>query len=104
MAFEGSVREWLFSITDMYGYRGEDLIWTKFKSLFLEELAVQTNYKVLIDGLANMAMKLEETTMDLLNESPKQSSRRVMTPMNGTHPDHSMALPVAMPTTPSPGS
>jgi hypothetical protein len=42
------------------------LVWSDFKDLFKQEYAVQTNDKLILEGLSNLAMKSNETTNELL--------------------------------------
>ncbi len=42
------------------------LLWSDFKDLFKQEYAVQTNDKLILDGLSNLAMRPNETTNELL--------------------------------------
>jgi hypothetical protein len=42
------------------------LVWLDFKDLFKQEYAVQTNDKLILEGLLNLAMKSNETTNELL--------------------------------------
>jgi hypothetical protein len=62
----GQAREWLFSFVKMENYKPEDLTWTRFKLLFRREFAVQSDDKLIIDRLSNLAKKLEKTTRKFL--------------------------------------
>jgi hypothetical protein len=42
------------------------LVWSDFKDLFKQEYVVQTNDKLILEGLSNLAMKPNETTNELL--------------------------------------
>jgi hypothetical protein len=42
------------------------LLWSDFKDLFKQEYAVQTNDKLILEGLSNLAMKPNETTNEFL--------------------------------------
>ncbi len=42
------------------------LVWSDFKDLFKQEYVVQTNDKLILEGLLNLAMKPNETTNELL--------------------------------------
>ncbi len=42
------------------------LVWSDFKGLFKLEYAIQTNDKLILEGLWNLAMKPNETTNELL--------------------------------------
>jgi len=59
-------REWLSSIVDWNTDKNVRLVWSDFKDLFKQEYAVQTNDKLILEGLSNLAMKSNETTNELL--------------------------------------
>ncbi len=42
-------------------------LWSDFKDLFLQEYAVQTNERLILDRLFNLAMKLTETRKELIS-------------------------------------
>ncbi len=42
------------------------MVWSEFKDLFKQEYAIQTNDKLILEGLSNLAMKPNETTNELL--------------------------------------
>jgi hypothetical protein len=59
-------QEWLSSIIDWNTDEDVRLVWSDFKDLFKQEYAVQTNDKLILEGLSNLAMKPYETTNELL--------------------------------------
>jgi Ty3 transposon capsid-like protein len=59
-------REWLSSIVDWNADENVRLVWSDFEDLFKQEYAVQTNNKLILEGLSNLAMKPNETTNELL--------------------------------------
>jgi hypothetical protein len=59
-------QEWLSSIVDWNTDENVRLVWSDFKDLFKQEYAVQTNDKLILEGLSNLAMKSNETTNELL--------------------------------------
>ena len=59
-------REWLSSIVDWNTDDNVRLLWSDFKDLFKQEYAVQTNDKLILEGLSNLAMKPNETTNELI--------------------------------------
>jgi hypothetical protein len=59
-------KEWLSSIVDWNTDENVRLVWLYFKDLFKQEYAVQTNGKLILEGLSNLAMKPNETTNELL--------------------------------------
>jgi hypothetical protein len=59
-------RELLSSIVDWNTYKDVRLVWSDFKDLFKQKYAVQTNDKLILEGLSNLAMKPNETTNELL--------------------------------------
>jgi len=50
----------------MMNYTTAQLTCTRFKPFLQMEFAVQSNEKLIIDGLSNLAMKANETTRELL--------------------------------------
>ncbi len=54
------------SIVDWNTDENVRLVWSDFKDLFKQEYAVQTNDKLILEGLSNLAMKPNETTNELL--------------------------------------
>jgi len=56
----------LSSIVDWNTDENVRLVWSDFKDLFKQEYAVQTNNKLILEGLSNLAMKPNETTNELL--------------------------------------
>jgi hypothetical protein len=56
----------LSSIVDWNTDENVRLAWSDFKDLFKQEYAVQTNDKLILEGLSNLAMKPNETTNELL--------------------------------------
>jgi hypothetical protein len=63
----GVARKWLFSMVNYLDYGANQLTWTNWKPRFQKQYAVQTNEKLIIEGLANLIMKSRENTCDLLN-------------------------------------
>jgi hypothetical protein len=41
-------------------------LWSDFKDVFKQEYAVQTNERLILEGLSNLSMKPNETTNELL--------------------------------------
>jgi hypothetical protein len=58
-ALKGFAQHWLFATADQ-------LTWTNLKQRFQEQFVMQTDDKLIIDGLSNLAMGLNETTGELL--------------------------------------
>jgi hypothetical protein len=48
-----------FSTVHMFDYTVDQLAWTNLKPRFRKQFAVQINHKLIIEGLANLAMKPE---------------------------------------------
>ncbi len=65
-ALHNPAREWLLSVMDWDDDEHDQPVWSKFKDIFKQEYAVQTNKWLILEGLANMAMKPSETTNELL--------------------------------------
>jgi hypothetical protein len=53
------VVDWNDTETDQY-------LWSDFKDIFKQEYAVQTNERLILEGLSNLAMKPNEMTNELL--------------------------------------
>jgi hypothetical protein len=60
--------EWLSSAADWDDDEHEQPLWSDFKEIFKNEYAVQTNKRLILEGLANLAMKPNETTNELLTQ------------------------------------
>jgi hypothetical protein len=65
-SLQNPAREWLSSIVDWNTDENVRLVWSDFKDLFKQEYSVQTNDKLILEGLSNLAMKSNETTNELL--------------------------------------
>jgi len=65
-SLRNTAQEWLSSIVDWNTDENVRLAWSDFKDLFKQEYAVQTNDKLILEGLSNLAMKPNETTNELL--------------------------------------
>jgi hypothetical protein len=65
-ALRNPAREWLSSVVDWNNDETIQPLWSDFKDLFKQEYAVQTNERLILEGLANLAMKPNETTNELL--------------------------------------
>jgi hypothetical protein len=59
-------REWLSSVVDWDDDECDQPVWSKFKDVFKQEYTVQTNELLILEGLANLAMKPSEITNELL--------------------------------------
>ncbi len=68
-ALKGFARDWLFATVEMLNWSGEQLTWTNLKPRFQRQFATQTEDKLIIDMLSNLAMKLSESTGEKLAES-----------------------------------
>jgi hypothetical protein len=66
-AFTGVARRWLYLMVDMLNYGEDQFLWSIFKPRFQKENAVQTNDKLIMEGLSNLTMKPNEDTRDLIN-------------------------------------
>jgi hypothetical protein len=58
--------KWLSSVVDWDDDECDQPVWSKFKDVFKQEYTVQTNKRLILEGLANLAMKPSETTNELL--------------------------------------
>jgi Ty3 transposon capsid-like protein len=59
-------REWLSSVVDWDDDKHDQPVWSDFKDIFKQEYAIQTNERLILEGLANLAMKPNETMNELL--------------------------------------
>ncbi len=64
-------REWLSSVVNWDDDEHDQPLWSDFKEIFKQEYAVQTNHRLILEGLANLAMKPNETTNELLTRIPR---------------------------------
>jgi hypothetical protein len=65
-ALKGFTRDWLFATADMLDWSADQLTWTNLKLRFQNQFAKQTDDKLIIDGLSNLATGLNETMGELL--------------------------------------
>ena len=63
---KGFAREWLFATAEMLDWTPAQLTWTNLKPRFQRQFATQTDEKMIMEGLSNLAMKLGESTGELL--------------------------------------
>jgi hypothetical protein len=63
----GFAHKWLFSTVDMLEYTADQLTWTNIKPRFQMQFAVQSDDKLIIEGISNLGIKPTETTGDLAN-------------------------------------
>jgi len=56
----------LFATVEMLDWTGDQLTWTNLKPSFQRQFAPQTDEKLIIEGLSNLAMKPNESTGELL--------------------------------------
>jgi hypothetical protein len=54
-------------MVDTLNYTDYQLIWSTFKPLFQNQFAVQSNNKIIMEGLSNFAMMPTEDTWDFIN-------------------------------------
>jgi len=65
-ALKGFAWDWLFATVEMLVWLADQLTWTNLKPRFPKQFATQTDDKLIIDGLSNLAMSLNKTTGELL--------------------------------------
>jgi Ty3 transposon capsid-like protein len=65
-SLRNSAQEWLSSVVDWDDDEHDQLMWSDFKEIFKQEYTVQTNERLILEGLANLAMKPNETTNELI--------------------------------------
>jgi hypothetical protein len=59
-------REWISSVVDLDDNEHDQTLWSDFKEIFKQEYPVQTNERLILEGLVNLAMKPNEMTNELL--------------------------------------
>jgi hypothetical protein len=65
-ALKGFPRDWLFTTAEMLDWSADQLTWTNLKPRFQKQFVTQTDDKLIIDVLSNLAIGLNETTGELL--------------------------------------
>jgi hypothetical protein len=63
---KGFARKWLFATVEMLDWALAQLTWTNLKPRFQRQFATQTDEKMIMEGLSNLAMKPGESTGELL--------------------------------------
>jgi hypothetical protein len=63
---KGFARDWLFATAEMLDWTPAQLTWTNLKPRFQRQFATQTDEKMIMEGLSNLAMKPGESTGKLL--------------------------------------
>jgi hypothetical protein len=63
---KGFARDWLFATVEMLDWTAAQLSWTNLKPRFQWKFATQTDEKMIMEGLSNLAMKPGESTGELL--------------------------------------
>jgi hypothetical protein len=63
---KGFARDWLFAMAEMLDWTPAQLTWTNLKPRFQRQFATQTDEKMIMEGLSNLAMKPGESTGELL--------------------------------------
>jgi hypothetical protein len=74
MALRGSADIWLESMVTLQKIEGDRRRWSIIKPYFKAEFAVQTNEKLILDGLAHMAMKKTENVRDYFGRLNKTNN------------------------------
>ncbi len=59
---KGFAGDWLFAMVEMLDWTVDQLTWTNLKPRFQRQFATQTDEKMIIEGLSNLAMKPKEST------------------------------------------
>jgi hypothetical protein len=62
----GFACDWLFATVEMLDWMADQLTWTNLKPRFQRQFATQTDEKMIIEGLSNLAMKPYKSTRELL--------------------------------------
>jgi hypothetical protein len=63
---KGFTQDWLFATVGMLDWTAALLTWTNLKPRFQRQFATQTDEKMIMEGLSNLAMKPSESTGELL--------------------------------------
>jgi hypothetical protein len=63
---KGFARDWLFATAEMLDWTPAQLTWTNLKPRFQRQFATQTDEKMIMEGLSNLAMNPGESTGELL--------------------------------------
>jgi hypothetical protein len=63
---KGYARDWLFATAEMLDWTPAQLTWMNLKPIFQRQFATQTDEKMIMEGLSNLAMKPGESTGELL--------------------------------------
>ncbi len=63
---KGFARDWLFATVEMLDWTAAQLTWTNLKPRFQRQFSTQTDTKMIMEGLSNLAMKPGESTGELL--------------------------------------
>jgi hypothetical protein len=66
---KGFACDWLFAMVEMLDWNVDQLTWTNLKPRFQRQFATQTDEKMIIEGLSNLAMKPKESTGNCYPES-----------------------------------
>jgi hypothetical protein len=74
MALRGSDNIWLESMITLQEIEGDRARWSIIKPFFKAEFAVQTDDKLILDGLAHMAMKNSENVHDYFGRLNKTNN------------------------------
>jgi len=64
-SLKGFTRDWLFATAEMLDWSADQLTWANLKPRFQKQYATQTDDKLIIGGLSNLAMGPNETTGEL---------------------------------------
>jgi hypothetical protein len=65
-SLKGFARDWLFGKVEMLDWTAAQLTWTNLKPRFQRQFVTQTDEKMIMEGLSNLAMKPGESTGELL--------------------------------------
>jgi hypothetical protein len=65
-ALKGFTRDSLSAMAEMLDWPMDQLTWTNLKPSLQKQFETQTDDKLIIDGLSNLAIGLNETTVELL--------------------------------------
>jgi hypothetical protein len=73
-ALRNPAHEWLSSVVDWDAEEHDQPLWSDLKYVFKQEYAVQTNERLNLEGLSNLAMKPSEMMNKLLTRITRTTS------------------------------
>jgi hypothetical protein len=66
-ALRNPAQKWLLYMVNMDNDKPDQHLWSDFKDIFKKEYTVQTNERLILEGLSNLVMKPTETTNEIIS-------------------------------------